>query len=144
MNDFVLKEFLPYQLAVLSTQISREFSERYREKHGISISEWRILAHLSQTKKPVSVREIFCQVAMDKSKVSRAASRLHQRGLLKKTQNRSDRRLVELSLSDAGSQMVRKLTPSALEYEQEVLGRLGDQGEDFQAAVRKLCGADVH
>ena len=144
MSDFVLNEFLPYQLALLSTRISREFSERYREKYGISISEWRILAHLSQAANPISVREIFDQVAMDKSKVSRAASRLHKHGLLQKTQSRADRRLVELSLSEAGVNLVRELTPAALEFEKEVLGRLGPKGSDFQDAVRKLCGLETH
>lgn len=144
MNDFLLNEFLPYQLALLSTRISREFSDRYREKYGISISEWRILAHLSQAANPTSVREVFEQVAMDKSKVSRAAGRLHKHGLLKKSRSRADGRLVELSLSKAGMNLVRELTPTALEFEKEVLGRLGPQGGDFQAAVRKLCGLETH
>lgn len=144
MTDFILKDFLPYQLSVLSNRISQEFSGHYRKQFGISISEWRILAHLSQAQNPVSVREIYSQVAMDKSKVSRAATRLHSRGLLEKTQSRKDRRLVELSLSDAGLQLVSELAPAALEFEREVLGRLDRQGDEFRAAVQKLCGPEGH
>ncbi len=142
LADFVLKEFLPYQLAVLSSQISREFSGFYRDKHGISVSEWRILAHLSQTKNSVSVREIFSQVDMDKSKVSRAATRLSRRGLLIKTQNAADKRLVELSLSKTGRDLVRELTPTAFEFERKVLGRLGSKSVEFRAAVDLLCSDD--
>ena len=81
LADFVLNDFLPYQLSVLSARISRDFSDLYGERFGISVSEWRIVAHLSQTSGPVSVREIYGRVNMDKSRVSRAAARLEARVL---------------------------------------------------------------
>ena len=57
MTAFPLDEFLPYRLAVASARVSRAFERRYRAEAGISVPEWRVLAHLSQQAE-VSVREI--------------------------------------------------------------------------------------
>lgn len=138
MTDFLLDEFMPYQLAVLSSKISREFAELYTDRFGLSVPEWRLVAHLSQTRDPVSVREVFRRVDMDKSKVSRAASRLEQRGYVIKSINPADRRLVELRLSDKGRAMVDELAPLARQYDQRCLEALGEAAPAFREAVRVL------
>ncbi len=98
MTDFDLADFLPYQLAVAASRVSRQFAERYRAEFGLSIPEWRVLAHLSQSGS-VSVREIHRRVDMDKSKVSRAAARLEAAGLVEKRTHGTDRRLLAMSLT---------------------------------------------
>ncbi len=140
MSKFVLDEFLPYQLSVLAAQISREFSALYKSRFGITRPEWRVLAHLSQTESPVSVREIFDRVDMDKSKVSRAASRLESSGHILKSVNPTDRRLVELRLTDKGRAMVAELEPLARQFETEVLKRLGREAGRFRANLNALLG----
>ncbi|MCV6823024.1 MULTISPECIES: MarR family winged helix-turn-helix transcriptional regulator [Halocynthiibacter] len=141
MTDLNLKEFLPYQLAVLSAKISQEFSEIYQDRFGITIPEWRILAHLSQQSEPLSVREIHKMVHMDKSKISRAAARLEKRGLINKLVSETDRRLVELSLTPDGRTMIDEITPLALEYEEAVLASLGDSPDSFRKAIADLLAA---
>lgn len=143
MTEFVLDEFLPYQLAVLSERTSREFSALYRDRFGISIPEWRVVAHLSQAG-TVSVREIHARVAMDKSKVSRAAARLEAAGYVSKTADPRDGRLVALSLTDKGRAMVGELAPLAKAFEAAFLARLGPRAEAFRAALAELAraGAD--
>ena len=140
MSKFVLDEFLPYQLAVLAAQISREFSALYKSQFGITRPEWRVIAHLSQTDGPVSVREIFDRVDMDKSKVSRAASRLEASGHIAKSVNPADRRLVELRLTGRGRAMVEELEPLARQFESQVLQRLGQDAEHFRANLTALLG----
>ena len=144
MSGFVLDDFLPYQLAVVAERISREYARRYREKFGISIPEWRVVAHLSQAGS-VSVREVYEKVAMDKPKVSRAAQRLEAAGYLTKRENPKDRRLVELSLTPKGRRMVAAIAPIARDYEAEVMRRLGDMGPAFRGGLEMLmhedCGA---
>ena len=138
MTNFVLDEFLPYQLAVFSARISREFSKLYREKFGISVAEWRVMAHLSQTDDAVSVREIHKRVDMDKSKVSRAASRLEKRGIIVKQVQEADRRLVEMQLSQRGQQMINELAPLAKTFERDYMERLGSTGPDFRRTIETL------
>lgn len=140
MTTFKLDDFLPYQLAVLSSRVSAEFSKHYRDAYGISVSEWRVVAHLSQTDS-VSVREIHKRVDMDKPKVSRAASRLEAAGYVTKTINPNDRRLVELSLTNKGRAMIDALAPIAESYEVQLTQLLGAQATDFRKALVTLLNS---
>lgn len=137
MSDFVLNDFLPYQMAVVAGRMSREFSAIYRDRFGISVPEWRVVAHLSQAGS-VSVREIHARVDMDKSKVSRAAQRLEAAGYVTRRENAQDRRLVDLALTDKGRAMMAELAPLARAYEAEAMRLLGADGEAFRAGLEAL------
>ncbi len=134
MPDFVLDRFLPYQLAVAASRTSREFSALYRDRFGIGIAEWRVVAHLSQGG-PVSVREIYERVDMDKSRVSRAATRLEGSGYVLKRVNAADRRLIELSLTDKGRAMVNEIAEMAAGFEITLARRLGPDATAFRATL---------
>ena len=140
MTNFDLDAFLPYQLAALSARVSAGFSRHYRKAYGISVAEWRVVAHLSKGD-AVSVREIHQKVDMDKPKVSRAASRLEEAGYISKVVNASDRRLVELRLTDKGHAMIDALAPIAKAYEAELIAALGVDDGPFRAQVRQLGDA---
>jgi len=138
MGAFVLEDFLPYQLAVLADQVSRSFSDVYREKFGLSISEWRVVAHLMQDEN-ISIREIYKRVGMDKSKASRASARLERAGYVRKRPNASDGRLIDLSLTKKGRQMADEIGPLGLAFETQVLAALSETDkEHFLTAIRTL------
>jgi DNA-binding MarR family transcriptional regulator len=138
MSDpFVLDGFLPYRVAVLAGRLSREFSRVYQERFGLSRAEWRVMAHLSQEAE-VSVREIHARVDMDKSKVSRAATRLEEAGIVTKRISDRDRRLIVLALTDKGSAMMAELAEAAQAYHAELLVRLGPGAEAFLAGMDAL------
>ncbi|MGR3364202.1 MAG: MarR family winged helix-turn-helix transcriptional regulator [Maritimibacter harenae] len=137
MTDFNLETFLPYQLNELSRAVSAGFSYHYRERYGITVAEWRVVAHLSQ-EDAVSVREITRRVGMDKPKVSRAASRLEANGYVKKVVNETDRRLVQLTLTEKGREMIDTLAPIAQAYDEELREVLGEKYDAFREAVGLL------
>ncbi|MEM7438230.1 MAG: MarR family transcriptional regulator [Pseudomonadota bacterium] len=137
VSDFHLDDFLPYQLAVIAERVSREFAASYRDKFGISRSEWRVIVHIWAAA-PVSVREVHKRVDMDKSKVSRAASRLEEAGLITKTQDDADRRLLKLELTAQGRSMMAELLPLAAKYEAELMARLGDEADTFRRLLKTL------
>jgi DNA-binding MarR family transcriptional regulator len=137
VTDFDLASFLPYQLAVVASRVSRGFADRYRAEFGLTIPEWRVLAHLAQAG-TVSVREIQARVDMDKSKVSRAAARLEAAGLVEKRGNEGDRRLLDMRLTPQGQALFARIVPIAREYEAEVLRSLGPLSPDFRAALKRL------
>jgi DNA-binding MarR family transcriptional regulator len=133
-----LDRFLPYLVNVLASRLSRELAGVYEARFGISIPEWRVIAHLSQNRN-VSVREIHERVDMDKAKVSRAAARLETIGVIEKKVNGEDRRLVELRLTKKGRKMFAEIEPLALAYEREVLSALSqNERATFRAVVDKL------
>lgn len=140
MSAFDLDDFLPYQLTELAHLASAGFSRHYRERYGLSVAEWRVVAHLSQ-QEAVSVREIHTKVGLDKPKVSRAATRLEAVGYVTKVVNPNDRRLVELSLTAEGRDLVATMTPIATAYQARLMAELGDGAEGFLAQVAALTKA---
>lgn len=141
MTSFALNAFLPYRLAVAASRVSRAFERRYMAEAGLSVPEWRVMVHLSQESE-VSVREIEARVDMEKSKVSRAASRLEEQGLLCKQVNPEDRRLVSLSLTPAGKAVMDRLLPLANQFQAELQALLRSDLEGFDAALSKLSGEE--
>lgn len=129
MTAFDLAHFLPYRLSVLAARVSADFNAVYAERFDLSVPEWRVLAHLVQGG-DVSVREIHVRVNMDKSKVSRAAQQLELRGLVSKAEHARDRRLVSLSLTDAGQALMAEIEPLALRFEAELLSKLSSSDRD--------------
>lgn len=137
MDNFDLTAFLPYQLAVAAARVSKAFSERYRTEFGLSIPEWRVLAHLAGGD-AVSVREIHARVDMDKSKVSRAAARLQEAGLIEKRDHAEDRRLLDMRLTAEGHALMARIVPIANDYQAELMAQLGKEGAPFRTALLRL------
>ena len=133
MATFNLTRFLPYRLSVLAAKVSADFAAVYARRFDLSVPEWRVLAHLGQSG-DVSVREIHARVHMDKSKVSRAAARLELRGLVRKAEHLSDRRLVSLSLTDAGHALMAEMAPLATGFEAVLIAELSS---DERAALER-------
>lgn len=135
---FHLDHFLPYQINVLARRLSHGLAAVYEQRFGITIPEWRVLAHLSGNQ-AVSVREIHHRVDLDKASISRAASRLETAGYVSKCVSQQDRRLVELMLTKKGRALFTKIAPLALEFEAQILGQLSHSTQrHFTAALTRL------
>lgn len=134
---FELDDFLPYRLAVAASQVSRRFAALYAAEAGLSIPEWRVLAHLAGSG-PVSVRDINARVNLDKSVVSRAASRLERAGWLRKSGDDSDQRLVALELTDQGRALMDRLGRIADAFQAELMQELGEDGPHLSRALARL------
>lgn len=137
---FDLNTFLPYRLNAAASRISRAFADRYRAEFGISIPEWRVLAHLYQSG-DVSVRDIESRVDMEKSKVSRAATRLEAAGYITKAVNDTDRRLLSLHLTADGRELVARLIPVAMQFQAEMLSQLGPLAQAMDDGLTALLNA---
>lgn len=140
-EDFRLDDFLPYRLAVAAARVSRDFARIYEAEFGLSVPEWRVIAHLGEAE-AVSVREIHARVDMDKSRVSRAAARLEAAGYVAKTANPADRRLVSLTLTEEGRALLDAIKPRARAYEADLLARLPEtEAQALRGAVEALLKA---
>lgn len=141
-GGFDLETFLPYRLAVVASRVSAEFAGIYGPRHGLSTAEWRVMAHLANAAGPVSVREVFARVAMDKSKVSRAASRLELAGLIAKAEDARDRRLVALTLTERGRAVMADLVPLARDFEARLMARLAPEDRAALARILRAITAE--
>ncbi len=140
-GDFRLEEFLPFQLSVATSRVSRLFAKRYAEELGLSIPEWRVLAVVGRfgTASPSMVSE---WAAMDKVKVSRAAATLVARGLLKQTQDPSDGRARLLRLTRKGTGVHQAAVPLARDIEHSV--SQGLSRADWTSLQRILLRLSAH
>ncbi len=133
-----LETFLPYRLNRLADAVSRDFSRIYRDRHGMTRPEWRLLATLGQYG-TMTATEIGQHSSMHKTKVSRAVSALEQRGWLKRQAHEGDRRLEYLTLTKAGESAYRELVPLAKAFEERMFGILSARDRDaVLTALRAL------
>ena len=121
-----LKEFLPYRLSIVTNRISASFARLYSEKFNLSIPEWRVMAVLGQ-QPGLSADEVCSETEMDKVPVSRAVTKLLDKGLLNREFSGTDRRRSILSLTEAGYSMYTQIVPLALAYEVELKAALTDE-----------------
>lgn len=122
-----LERFLPYRLSVLSNRISEVIARLYRQRFGLAVTEWRIMAVLGRYP-GLSAGAVAERTAMDKVAVSRAVAALLGRGLLVRDTHGDDRRRSVLALSEAGYRVYDEVAPLALDYERRLLAGL-DAGE---------------
>jgi DNA-binding MarR family transcriptional regulator len=121
-----LERFLPYRLSVLANTVSATIASAYAGEHDLTIPEWRVVAVLAH-EPGLSAAEVAERTAMDKVAVSRAVSRLLQRGRIARRQAQDDRRRSSLQLTPAGLGVYRQVSPVALAYEGRLLGCLSDE-----------------
>lgn len=135
--DFDLEGFLPYRLSVAAAHVSKDFARLYPNRAALTTPEWRILAHLHQAG-TVSVRDIHRRTDLEKPVISRTTERLEQEGLVNKTVNASDRRLVELSLSDKGRRTAEAVIPEAIAFQSSLRQMLGEDADVFERCLKMI------
>ena len=118
-----LGRFPPYRLSVTAECISRVFSESYEERFGLTIPEWRVMAVLGESA-PRPTQAVIEATEMDRVKVSRAVTRLVDKGLVTRRTAPEDQRSQILSLSRKGSQLYRQIVPLAHALQAELTAGL--------------------
>lgn len=142
VKDFQLGSFLPYRLAVAAEALSSGLAKRYKADFGISVADWRVLVHIADAGE-VSIREIHTRVHLEKSKASRAATRLEAAGYLTKETNTEDRRLVALKLTPQGRELMDQLLALATAYQSKLDALLGSQKKALNEALDLLLQDDL-
>ena len=129
-GGLILRDFLPYRIAVLARGISGSLGKKYRDL-GITIPEWRLIAHLAEVG-ACSSGEICARTAMDKAKVNRAVIRLVAAGYVLAGISPHDRRVNVLKLTAKGQKIYERIVPIALDHESSLLAPLS------QAELKEL------
>jgi len=115
-----LARFLPFRLNRLAVGVSDYLSAIYRQRFGLDIPEWRVIATVGP-ERGCTAQHIADSTRMHKTRVSRAIAELERRGIIERILNARDRRERELRLTRAGRRMYAELVPLALERERELL-----------------------
>ena len=133
-----LDRFLPYRLDILADAVSRGLSRLYKDKYGLAVPEWRVLAHLGQYA-PIAARDIAAHSRMHKTKVSRAVAVLEELGFVARADSDADRREELLSLTPKGRAAYDDLAPKAAEFARHLLDDLSAaERRSLESAIDKL------
>ena len=70
-------------------------------EHGLTAAQWHPAVE-AEVGKAATAQELACQLGVDAGAMTRLLDRLEAKGLVERVRSSSDRRVVELSLTDAG------------------------------------------
>jgi DNA-binding MarR family transcriptional regulator len=121
-----LTNFTPFRLNRLATGISDHLAQVYKQRFGLEIPEWRVIATVGPAW-TCTAQHVADTTRMHKTRVSRAIAHLVKRGLIERTCNADDRREMELRLTKTGREMYTEIVPVALEQERALLACLGEE-----------------
>ncbi|WP_374420312.1 MarR family winged helix-turn-helix transcriptional regulator [Novosphingobium arvoryzae] len=133
-----LSDFLPYLMSVTTNAVSDLVAGKYRERFGLKIPEWRVMAVLGDAG-ALTQRDLVGATRMDKVAVNRACKVLEDRGLAARSPNDRDGRSHHLELTAAGKAMHAEIMPLALGMEKQLFAVLSAQERrDFKAVLARI------
>jgi DNA-binding MarR family transcriptional regulator len=134
-----LFRFVPFRLNRLAAEVSAALSVEYRERYGLDIPEWRVLATLGFRNEACSAQYIAYCTRTHKSTISRAVTALMTRLLVERVENEDDRREYRLRLTRKGKSLYEELIPRLLRKEQDILSCLSAREQkDFALMLGKI------
>ena len=134
-----LFRFVPFRLNRLAAEVSAALSGEYRQRYGLDIPEWRVLATLGFRDDACSAQYIAHCTRTHKSTISRAVTTLMERQLIERVENADDRREFALRMTRKGKALYQELIPRLLRREQEILSCLSAQErKEFAALLGKI------
>jgi DNA-binding MarR family transcriptional regulator len=117
-----LESHLGYQLRIVSNAVSQTFA-RTVEEAGATVAEWvfmRVL-HDFESLAPTPLAQ---RMGMTKGAITKLASRLVEKGLVRREANPDDKRAQTLSLTSRGRSLVPRLAKIADDNEAAFFGLL--------------------
>lgn len=134
-----LFKFMPFRLNRLAAEVSAELAGEYRERYGLDIPEWRVLATLGFRDEACTAQYIAHCTRTHKSTISRAVAHLLELQLIERVENQDDRRELALQLTRKGHALYEELIPRLLRKEQDILSCLSaTERKDFANALGKI------
>jgi len=82
-------------------------------EHGLSLAEYEVLAFLSRApERRMRMSDLAENVLVSPGALTRRVDGLEQKGLVTRTRHSGDSRVVHATLTDAGAETLRALTPT--------------------------------
>ena len=135
---FLLDNFLPYQLSTSSNAVSDLIASEYKNRFGLKIPEWRVMAVLG-SRGASTQRHLVEATLMDKVTVNRAVKNLVDRALLDRSPNSADGRSHHLLLSSTGRDLYSQILPAAQAMDKKIMAVLSEKEKaELSAMLAKI------
>ena len=128
----------------MNTRIYDELERDLRERNGVSLIEYGILAHLSEApERRMRMRVLADSVIVSKSRLSHQVARLERGGHVRREHCDDDRRGLWAVLTDQGAELLRTAAPGhAAQVRSLMFDRLSAEQVDQLAAIIKVLESD--
>ena len=133
-----LEDHLGFWLRFVSNAVSGRF-EKLVDGEGVTVSEWVALRQI-YGETPVTSGELVAALGLTKGAISKVLGRLETKGLLRRTEDETDRRVQVLVLTEQGRELVPRLAALADENDRYFFANLPT---DTQKTLRVALQAIV-
>jgi DNA-binding MarR family transcriptional regulator len=138
LSTFVLADSIVQRLSTASVAVRDYRTSLYRDRYGLRVSEWQILACI-HAYGPMVQKQLCLRNLMDKVTVSRAVIKVVRRGLLNRVNHNWDRRSQYLILTAYGEELCARLLRDATDLERGLLAGLSvDERSVFTQYLHKI------
>jgi DNA-binding MarR family transcriptional regulator len=112
-------------------------------EYGLTVEQFRVLAIVRAF--GGSLRPTDMAVSLDRSpnSVSMLVDRMVKAGLVKRTRDRSDRRVVNVSLTNKGENALKPATPAAWEFIHKILSLLSQEDKRTLASLLEALKCEL-
>jgi DNA-binding MarR family transcriptional regulator len=107
-SDLDLEDYLTYRISTLSRMLDRQSVRFLSDKFGISLTERRILARLSQCDES-TVRQLSVELSIDKGRISRATASLIAMECVARNSDPRDGRSAIFTITSTGRRLEAKI-----------------------------------
>jgi len=116
-------DFLTYRVLRLSNTFGLYASRRYRDQHGMTLPEWRVMSIIASCQ-PTTAREISRVLVTDKAWVGLSVEKLQRRGFITRSVDPKDARRTPVSLTRKGQEMHDAILAIARRRQRRLLAAL--------------------
>lgn len=113
-------DFLTSRVLRLSNTFGLYASRRYREEHGMTLPEWRVMSIIAACQ-PTTAREISRVLVTDKAWVGLSVAKLQRRGFVTRSTDKQDARRALISLTRQGKDKHDAILATALRRQRRLL-----------------------
>ncbi|HEY5757869.1 MAG TPA: MarR family winged helix-turn-helix transcriptional regulator [Steroidobacter sp.] len=136
-DTFHLRDSIGYLLK-RSQRLMQERIEGLFEQQGFTLQQWVVLMYVRDGL-AVTIADICRDLHHDSGAMTRLVDQLESRKLIERRRSADDRRVVELSLTDAGSEILDTLVPTAVNALNTALeGFSREEVKLLQSMLRRL------
>jgi DNA-binding MarR family transcriptional regulator len=132
-----LEDHVGYWLRLVSNSVSQGFAAKVAV-HGVTVAEWVVLRELFGAP-PLMQTDLATRMGMTRGAISKLADRLSEKGLLTRSNDTSDARVLKLALTARGRKLVPILAALADANDAEFFGHMSKaERRALEAAMREI------
>ena len=128
-----LTRFLTYRILRLHQALNAQAVAILTDVSGISLGQWRVLAMVGSDAE-MTAREVARRTGFDPAFISRTVRSLEMAGLVRTARSGTDRRVVQIELTEKGAELHRRTLPFMRARQEALLAALAP--EEREAVFR--------